>query len=76
MLGTVLLGGPEVVAPIAGAMVLITLVKRLEGNRRPLPPSGLEWKKEFLCRVFLDCDVASHEEWIRRKPENQETKEG
>jgi glycerol-3-phosphate acyltransferase PlsY len=76
MLGPVLLGGPEVVGPIAGAMILITLAKRLEGNRRPLPPPGPERKKVILRRAFLDRDIASHEEWIRRAPANEETEEG
>jgi glycerol-3-phosphate acyltransferase PlsY len=76
MLGPVLLGGPEVVGPMAGAMILITLAKRLEGNRRPLPPPGPERKKVILRRVFLDRDIVSHEAWIRRAPENQVMKEG
>jgi len=61
-------GGPAIVAPLAGAMILITLLKRLEGNRRPLPPPGPERRKVILRRAFLDRDVGSHEEWIRRKP--------
>ena len=67
-LGPFLLGGPEVVAPVAGAMILITLAKRLEANRRPLPPPGPERLKVILRRAFLDRDIASHEEWIRRRP--------
>ena len=62
-------GGPEIVAPLAGAMILITLLKRLEGNRRPLPPPGPERIKVILRRAFLDRDVGSHEEWIQREPE-------
>jgi glycerol-3-phosphate acyltransferase PlsY len=68
MLGPFLLGGPELVGRLAGAMILITLVKRLEANRRPLPPPGPERLKVILRRAFLDRDVASHEEWIRRQP--------
>jgi hypothetical protein len=69
----VLLGGPELVGQLAGAMILITLVKRLEANRRPLPPPGPERLKVLLRRAFLDRDLASHEEWIRREPGAQGT---
>lgn len=61
-------GGPEIVGPVTGAMVLITLIKRLEANRRPLPPPGLERRRVILRRLFLDRDIPSHREWIRREP--------
>mgnify|MGYP000499627453 CR=1 FL=1 len=66
-----LVGGPQVVAPATGAMLLLTLAKRLEANRRPLPPPGPERRKVLLRRLFLDRDIASHEEWIRRRPEEK-----
>jgi glycerol-3-phosphate acyltransferase PlsY len=72
MLGPVLLGGPELVGRLAGAMILITLAKRLEANRRPLPPPGAERLKVILRRAFLDRDIASHQEWIRRQPDAQD----
>ncbi len=62
-------GGPEIVASVTGAMVLITLAKRLEANRRPLPPPGLERRRVILRRLFLDRDISSHREWIRREPQ-------
>lgn len=62
-------GGPDVVAPAAGIMLLLTLVKRLEANRRPLPPPGPERRRVILRRLFLDRDIASHAEWINRHPE-------
>jgi glycerol-3-phosphate acyltransferase PlsY len=70
-LGPVLLGGPAMVASIAAMMILITLAKRLEGNRRPLPHPGPERTKVILRRLFLDRDIASHEEWIRREPHRE-----
>ena len=70
-LGTVLLGGPAMVGALSGIMILITLAKRLEGNRQPLPPSGPERTKVILRRLFLDRDIASHEEWIRREPDRE-----
>ena len=63
-----LVGGPEVVAPATGAMLLLTLGKRLEANQRPLPPPGPERRRVILRRLFLDRDIASHEDWIRRGP--------
>jgi glycerol-3-phosphate acyltransferase PlsY len=66
-----LTGGPEVVAPAAGAMLLLTLAKRLEANRRPLPPPGPERRQVILRRLFLDRDIAAHAEWIHRRPEEK-----
>jgi glycerol-3-phosphate acyltransferase PlsY len=62
-------GGPEVVAPVTGVMLLLTLGKRLEANRRPLPPPGPERRKVLLRRLALDRDIASHEAWIQHRPE-------
>jgi len=63
--------GPPFVAPLAGAMVLITLLKRLEANRRLLPQSGAERWRVILRRLLLDRDIASHSEWIHRRPEEE-----
>ena len=62
------LGGPAVVAPATGAMLLLTLAKRLEANRRPLPPPGPERRRVILRRLLFDRDIASHADWIRRQP--------
>jgi glycerol-3-phosphate acyltransferase PlsY len=62
-------GGPAVVGPATAVMLLLTLVKRLEANRRPLPPPGPERRRVILRRLFLDRDIASHTEWINRRPE-------
>ncbi len=64
-----LVGGPEVVAPACGVMLLLTLGKRLEANRRPLPPPGPERWRVILRRLFLDRDIASHADWIQRQPD-------
>jgi glycerol-3-phosphate acyltransferase PlsY len=61
-------GGPDVVAPAAVTMLVLTLAKRLEANRRPLPPPGRERRRVILRRLFLDRDIASHRDWIRRQP--------
>ena len=65
-----LIEGPDVVLPAAAAMLLLTLGKRLEANRRPLPPPGdPERRRVILRRLMLDRDIASHEDWIRRRPD-------
>ena len=64
-----LVGGPDVVAPATGGMLLLTLGKRLEANRRPLPPAGPERRRVILRRLLLDRDISSHSEWIRREPD-------
>jgi glycerol-3-phosphate acyltransferase PlsY len=63
------LGGPEVVGPMSGAIILLALAKRLEANRRPLPPPGPERRAVILRRAFLDRDLASHKEWINQRPD-------
>lgn len=59
--------GPAVVNLAALAMLLITLIKRLEANRRPLPDEPSERRTVILRRVFLDRDIASHQDWINRE---------
>jgi len=64
-----IVGGPAVVAPATAAMLLLTLGKRLEANRRPLPPPGAKRRRVILRRLFFDRDIASHPDWIRRRPD-------
>jgi hypothetical protein len=65
-------GGPSVVVPACGVMILMTLAKRLEANRRPLPPPGPARRQVILRRLFFDRDIASHKEWLRRRPEKDD----
>jgi glycerol-3-phosphate acyltransferase PlsY len=65
------LGGSRVVLPVSAAMILITFLKRLEANRRPLPPPGPERRRVILRRLLLDRDVADHEAWIRQEPQHE-----
>jgi glycerol-3-phosphate acyltransferase PlsY len=64
--------GPTVVIPTAIAMLLITIIKRLEANRRPLPPPGPERRSVILFRLLLDRDIRPHREWLERTPEEPE----
>jgi glycerol-3-phosphate acyltransferase PlsY len=66
-----LVSGPPVVVFLAGGMVLLTLGKRLEANRRPLPPPGPERRRVILRRLLLDRDIADHKKWIQRKPSTE-----
>lgn len=50
------------------AMVLITVVKRLEANRLPLPSSGEERRRALRFRLLLDRDVGPREPWTERGP--------
>lgn len=66
-----LVNGPEGVTLLAGGMLLLTVGKRLEANRRPLPPPGSERRRVLFYRLFLDRDIVSHTDWIRRRPEKE-----
>ena len=66
-----LVSGPPVVVFLAGGMVLLSLGKRLEANRRPLPPTGPERRRVILRRLLLDRDIADHKKWIQRKPSTE-----
>ena len=61
-----LMGGPSVLHGAAAAMVLLTIIKRLEANRRPLPEEKIQRRKVLLRRLLFDRDIRSHQEWIRR----------
>lgn len=62
------LGGESVVGWSAIAMVVVTLVKRVQANGRPLPQEPAERRKVILLRLFFDRDIVSHVAWIRRTP--------
>lgn len=57
---------PQAVAWACLGMLLITVVKRLEANRLPLPPSGAERRQVLMRRLFFDRDVGSREVWTER----------
>ncbi len=62
------LRAPSAMYLAVAIMVLLTIIKRLEANRRPLPSSHSEKWKVLLRRLFLDRDIVNHKDWIRRKP--------
>ena len=61
--------GPQILVPAAIAMTILTLVKRLEANRRALPPRGAERWRVIVRRMLLDRDIASHRDWLDRRPD-------
>lgn len=65
---TTWMDGPSIVLWCSILMVLITLIKRVEANQRPLPNNQTERRKVILRRIFLDRDIRDHRSWIRREP--------
>jgi len=61
-------GQAEAVTWVGVAMLVITVLKRLEANRLPLPPSGPERRRVLLNRLLFDRDVTVEEKWVERKP--------
>ncbi len=49
------------------AMIGLTVVKRLEANREPLPADSADRQRVLLRRLFLDRDTASRELWMTRR---------
>jgi glycerol-3-phosphate acyltransferase PlsY len=49
------------------AMICIAALKRLEANRAPLPKGPERWPIIWR-RIWLDRDIADHEEWLARRP--------
>jgi glycerol-3-phosphate acyltransferase PlsY len=61
------MGGPSVLIPATVVMIIITILKRLEANRRPLPEEPAARRKVLYLRAFFDRDIPNHKEWINRK---------
>jgi glycerol-3-phosphate acyltransferase PlsY len=61
-----LAGGPAVVPALSAAMLVVTVAKRVEANRRPIRGDRT---RVLLRRVFLDRDVPSTDEWVERTPD-------
>lgn len=61
-----IVGQPSVVTWACGGMLLLTVVKRLEANRLPLPPPGPKWRRVLICRLLFDRDVGPREVWTER----------
>ena len=65
--------GPRATYWAIGGMLLLTLAKRLEANRRPLQSPRLQ---VIFLRLFFDRDIPSHRQWIDRTPDEGENEGG
>jgi glycerol-3-phosphate acyltransferase PlsY len=52
---------------LIGVTLVVMLAKRLEANRRPLPPPGLERRRMLWMRLIYDRDMMDHQTWIHRQ---------
>jgi glycerol-3-phosphate acyltransferase PlsY len=64
-----LVDGPAIIPVAALAMLALTLVKRIEANRRAFPPPGPDRRRVIARRMLFDRDIRSHAEWISRTPD-------
>jgi glycerol-3-phosphate acyltransferase PlsY len=63
---------PTAITVACLAMLAITVLKRLEANRLPLPQNPAERRRVLLRRLFLDRDVPSRAAWMHRSLVNKE----
>jgi hypothetical protein len=64
LLAALLQRPPATIWGCAG-LATLTIAKRLEGNREPLPP-GETWLAVLGRRLLLDRDIADFQRWSRR----------
>ncbi len=57
---------PPAIAWACGGMLLLTVAKRLEANRLPLPPPGAKRRQTLMRRLLFDRDVGLREPWTER----------
>lgn len=57
---------PMPVANFCFFLFLLTVIKRLEANREPLPKRGK--LLVLIRRLLLDRDIADYQKWLSRKP--------
>jgi len=65
---------PAPVVVAAAAILLLTILKRLEANRMPVAPG--QWRQVLLTRLLFDRDIWDKEAWIQRQPEAREERRG
>ena len=66
-----LMGQPVPIIWGCVAMLVLTIAKRLEANRRPLPADGAARRRVLLYRLFLDRDIRDWHTWVRRVPDDK-----
>ncbi len=65
-----LTGQPTITTWGCWVMLLLTVLKRLEGNREPVPTNEARWGV-FWRRLVLDRDIADFDSWAHRTPRTQ-----
>jgi len=65
----IMLHGEMEAAIAALGMLIITLIKRVEANRRPIKLADSSISRIIILRIFYDRDIKDHKAWIRRIPE-------
>lgn len=50
-------------------MFFVTLIKRVEANRRPINQTDSTILRILILRILFDRDIIDHKLWIRRTPE-------
>ena len=63
-------GSSQAILWSAPAILIITIIKRLEANRRLLPEKPSERRFTIFLRIVFDRDIRSHKDWIHRKSHN------
>lgn len=61
-------GRPAAVALGCVAVLALTLAKRIEANRLPLPGDAADGRRVLVRRALMDRDVGRSEEWTERRP--------
>lgn len=61
------MGSSSVLFWLVGAVFIITLLKRLEANRRPLPAERRQVRRVVWLRLVFDRDIEDHQAWINRR---------
>lgn len=61
------LAGASALYWLIGIALILTLIKRLEANLRPLPPSGRGRWRVIGLRLLFDRDILDHRVWIQRR---------
>lgn len=61
-------GQPPEVTRACLAMTGLTVLKRIEGNRAPLPEDPAKRRRVFINRLLLDRDTESWQAWMLRRP--------
>lgn len=66
-------GQPIAMTLAVVGMLLLTIAKRLEANRAPLPDAREDKRAVLLRRLLLDRDIEDWQDWAHRRPGKTKT---